>query len=182
VEPDNALKLVYHRPKGKGKGTLTATFPGGDTYTDAVDLADAADRERFIKALCKGLKGIDKKAVAAELESLASEEAEKAAGEGGARRSQSDVLLALAVGAELFHAPGNGDSEAFAAFTINEHKETWAVKSSGFRNWLARLYFLKTGRVPNAQALQDAIGVLAGNAMFAGPDLPGSSRPGLACG
>src|SRR6516162_7085542 len=115
---ESALTLEYQPPKGKGKGTVTARLPGGESYTDRVDLADAADRDRFLKALCKGRKGVAKlkKAVAAELERLAGEAAAKS-GEGG-RRSQADVLLTLAVGLDLFHAPGNGgEGEAFASFT-----------------------------------------------------------------
>jgi len=170
AEEDAGLSLSCLPGKGKAKGTLSATLPGGDGFTDKIDLTDAAERARFVKALCKGRKGIDKKAVAAELERLAGEVAAKA-GEG--RRSQADVLLALAIGLELFHSPGNGgDGEAFASFTVNGHKETWAIRSGGFRSWLARLYHAETGRAPSAQALQDALGVLAGQAQYDGPERP----------
>jgi hypothetical protein len=174
---ESTLALEYQPPKGKGKGTVTARLPGADSYTDRVDLGDAEDQARFLKALCKGRRGVAKmkKAVAAELERLAGEVAAKS-GESGGRRSQADVLLALAVGAELFHAPGNGDCEAFATFSISGHKETWPIKSKGFRSWLARLYHLETGRAANAQALQDALGALAGKAMFDGPEFPFALR------
>ncbi len=173
ADQDAELSLSYLPGKGKNKGTLSAALPNGDGFTDKIDLADAAERVRFVKALCKGRKGIDRKAVAAELERLAGEVAAKAGESGEGRRSQADVLLALAVGLDLFHAPGNGgDGEAFASFTSNGHKETWAIRSGGFRSWLARLYHAETGRVPCAQALQDTLGVLAGKAQYDGPERP----------
>ena len=42
-------------------------------------------------------------------------------------------------------------------------------RPAGFRRWLARRYFDAEGKAPTAQALADAIGVLAGKALFEGP-------------
>jgi hypothetical protein len=171
AEQDSELSLSYQPGTGRAKGTLTAQLPNDDGFTNKIDIADAAERARFVKALCKGRKGIDRKAVAAELDRLAVETAAKA-GEGGAgHRSQADVLLSLAVGLDLFHAPGNGgDGEAFATFAVNGHKETWVIRSGGFRSWLARRYHAETGRAPSAQALEDTLGVLAGQAQYDGPE------------
>ena len=51
--------------------------------------------------------------------------------------TQADILIDLAGGAELFHAP---DGTAFADLDINGHRETWPVRSKGFKRWLARQY------------------------------------------
>jgi uncharacterized Ntn-hydrolase superfamily protein len=52
------------------------------------------------------------------------------------RPKQADTLIALSARAEeLFHAP---DGTAFATIPIDDHFETWSVRSRGFRKWLAR--------------------------------------------
>ena len=68
---------------------------------------------------------------------------------------------------ELFHTP---DQQAYATITIDNHRETWPVRSRGFRLWLARKYFEKRGKAPGTQALTDAANVLEGKALFEGPE------------
>lgn len=51
------------------------------------------------------------------------------------------------------------------------HRETWALKSKGFRSWLARRFYQLEERTPATQALQNAIGVLEGKAQYEGPVL-----------
>jgi hypothetical protein len=83
--------------------------------------------------------------------------------------SQADVLVRLAEHAELFHAPG-ADGEAYATLVVGKHRETWRVASKGFRQWLGRLFYVQTKKAPSAQALQDAINVIIGKAIFTGPE------------
>jgi hypothetical protein len=40
--------------------------------------------------------------------------------------------------AELFHGP---DGTGFADLGINGHRETWPIRSKGFRRWLVRQFF-----------------------------------------
>ena len=40
------------------------------------------------------------------------------------RSCQADKLVALAGDVELFHTPGGHDSEAFATFNVDGHRET----------------------------------------------------------
>jgi len=54
----------------------------------------------------------------------------------------------------LFHTP---DSNPYATVRVANHFETWAVKSSGFRRWLAREYYLKFQQAASGQALRDAL-------------------------
>lgn len=94
------------------------------------------------------------------------------------RPSQADLLvtLALAAKAELFHTAGGNDAESFATVTVGGHRETMPVSGRAFRLWLGKLYYEEAGRTPNAQALQDAINVLAGRAKFDGPEYPVAVR------
>jgi hypothetical protein len=73
---------------------------------------------------------------------------------GGRGPSQADILLQLAQTAELFHHP---DGTGFADLVINGHRETWPIRSKGFRRWLARSFFEATAGAPNSEALQSAL-------------------------
>jgi hypothetical protein len=63
---------------------------------------------------------------------------------------QADTLVTLAARAEeLFHAP---DGTAFARIPVDDHLETWPVRSKGFRRWLSREFFNETKSAANSDA------------------------------
>lgn len=80
-------------------------------------------------------------------------------------RSQATRLVELAENAELFAAP---DGDTFASVANGDHSETWSLRSSGFKNWLARRYYETHGDAPSATTLKDALGVLEGKALYEG--------------
>ncbi len=92
-----------------------------------------------------------------------------AQGQATAHPSQSTRLVTLATnaGVELFHTP---ESDAYATIEVDGHKETWPLKVKGFRRWLARLFYEEEDKAPGSQALQDALGVLEGKALYDGPE------------
>ena len=69
--------------------------------------------------------------------------AEESGDVGGRGPTQADILIDLAQTAELFHAP---DGTGFADLDVNGHRETWPIRSKGFRRWLARCFFEATER------------------------------------
>ena len=89
------------------------------------------------------------------------------------RASQADKLIALAESAELFHT---SDGVGFGDIDIDGHRETWPLKSTGFRQWLLRSYFEETKGAPNREALASAIAVLEARARFDGPTQDVSMR------
>ena len=93
----------------------------------------------------------------------------EASGDGGGGRgpSQADILINIAQAAELFHTP---DRVGFADLNIDGHRETWPIRSKGFKHWLAYLYFEQTGGAPNSEALQSALGVIEARARFNAPE------------
>ncbi len=93
--------------------------------------------------------------------------ADSADGADHRRRTQSDVLVKLAQGAELFREP---EGKAFADLEINGHRETCPVRSTGFRQWLTRGFYVETQGAPNADALQSAIGVIEAQARYDSPE------------
>ena len=63
-------------------------------------------------------------------------------GGGGRGPTQADILTDLAGTAELFHT---ADGTAFADLYINGHRETWPVRTMGFKRWLAWQFYETTG-------------------------------------
>lgn len=90
-------------------------------------------------------------------------------GDGGRGPTQADILIDLAGAAELFHS---ADGTALADLTINDHRETWPVRTKGFRRWLARQFYEQTGGAPSSEALQSALNVIEAKAHFDGPERP----------
>src|SRR5262249_34937630 len=74
-----------------------------------------------------------------------------------------------------FHAP---DGTGFATIPINDHIETWPIRSRGFKRWLARQYFAETASAPNSDAIQAALNVIEAKAHFEGRERPVFVRVG----
>ena len=84
-------------------------------------------------------------------------------------QSQATKLVQLAGerGGKLFH---DVEGTTFASVPVEGHRETWPIRNRGFRDWLARAYYVKHRRAPNTQSLNDALGVLEGEARYGGPE------------
>lgn len=83
--------------------------------------------------------------------------------------TQAALLTRLAIdeGCLLFH-----DVEGTPYVTVSgadAEARTYKLASKEARLWLMRLYHSAKGQVPRAQAIQDALGVLHGRALFDGP-------------
>ena len=96
-------------------------------------------------------------------------------GDGGRGPTQADILIDLAGAVDLFHS---ADGTALADILINEHRETWPVRTKGFRRWLARQFYEQTGGAPSSEALQSALNVIEAKAHFDGPERPVFIRVG----
>ncbi|MCK1407115.1 hypothetical protein IVB48_17430 [Bradyrhizobium sp. 76] len=84
-----------------------------------------------------------------------------------ARRTQANILLELAQSAKLFHAP---DGTGFADLDINRHRETWPIRSRGFRRWLTRRFFEQEAGAPSSEALKSALNLIEAKADFDAPE------------
>ena len=87
---------------------------------------------------------------------------------GGRRPRQADILIGLTASAGLLHAP---DGTGYADLEINGHRETWPIRSKGFKRWLARRFFVETGGAPNSEALRSALNVIEARAHFDAPQM-----------
>ncbi len=90
-----------------------------------------------------------------------------AAGRGGPSVATRIVELVAAAGADLWHTP---EGVSYATFAVADHLETHPLRLGGFRRWAERLYYAETGRAAGSQAMQDALGVLEGRALYDGPE------------
>ena len=86
---------------------------------------------------------------------------------GGRGRAQAEILIELAQTAELFRTP---DNNGYADLEINGHRETWPIRSKGFRRWLASRYFKTTRGAPSSEALQSALDMIEAKAQFDAPE------------
>jgi hypothetical protein len=81
------------------------------------------------------------------------------------RDSQATKLVSIADRAELFHSP---EGTAFATVMVENHLETWPVKSKGFRQYLCHELYRAEKIAPRMQSLGEALGVIAAKACFDG--------------
>jgi hypothetical protein len=93
--------------------------------------------------------------------------AEESGDTGGRGPTQADILIDLAQAAELFHT---ADGTGFVDLDVNGHRETWPIRSKGFRRWLARQFFEKTDGAASSEALQSALNVIEAKAHFDAPE------------
>ncbi len=146
------------------------TNPGAPFERDVLECLAALkydDPARF-EVLRKALKDAECRVTALD-EAIAARDAiaeNGGCGRGGGLK-QADILIKLAESAELFHAP---DKTGFADLVVNGHRETWPIRSKGFRFWLGRGFYEETQGAPNSEALQSALNVIEAKAHFDGPE------------
>lgn len=143
-----------------------ATDPGAPFADEALAMLASlkkSDRAAFETARAR-LKATDCRVAALDV-AIAEAAGESAATAGGG--SQAQLLIDLAGTAALFHAP---DKTCFADLAVAGHRETWLIRGRGFRQWLSRGFYDKTGGAPGSEALQGALNVIEAKALFEGPE------------
>jgi hypothetical protein len=90
--------------------------------------------------------------------------------DGDPKITQAQILCDITTGddVKLFHS---SESTAFADLMIDGHRETWPVKSAGFRRWLRLAYYKRLGGVPNSDAMSSAMGLIEAKAQFERPTI-----------
>jgi hypothetical protein len=156
-----------HSTGGVVKATVTVRDADSILFRDSLNLTSAKTREDFIRTLERKEIALDERAL------IALEEATRTPTTtenlDRQRLSQATQLVTLAASAELFHT---ADGEGYATVPVGHHRETYALRNRTFRRWLSRLFYQDVGTSPSAQAIQDALGVFEGQALFDGPEVP----------
>ncbi|MEX2172073.1 MAG: ATP-binding protein [Pirellulales bacterium] len=83
------------------------------------------------------------------------------------RKNQATQLMELAEGVELFHDPGQ---VAYARISGDGHYEVVKLRTAAFRRWLAAAFYHVAGHAPSEGAIENALQVLEGNALYKGPE------------
>jgi energy-coupling factor transporter ATP-binding protein EcfA2 len=93
----------------------------------------------------------------------------------GDLQSQATQLVDLIQSSplRLFHTP---QRVAYVRLEIEESPQILRVRSQAFRDWLARHFYYRHQKVPRSQALQDALGVIEGIALFEGNEFQVHTR------
>jgi hypothetical protein len=169
IEPENLVAAAIEaaediRDPLEGIVEKTATDPGAPFVPDALEQLRALKEDD--RAAFEALRAQLKKAGCrvTELDQAIAGERGDAGGRGP---KQADILIGLAQSAKLFHS---ADGTGFADLDINGHRETWPIRSKGFRRWLARRFFEAMAGAPSSEALQSALNVIEAKAHFDAPE------------
>jgi hypothetical protein len=135
------------------------------------DISDAHLNGEDIPALLEKLKA-KARPVASEADDPKKKEGSP---EQDKKPTQAEILIKLASHGEFFH---DCHKSGFLSLQNEDIHATYPIRSTDFRLWLRRAYFQQTGKAPNAQALNDALGVIEARALFDGPTRPVFVRVG----
>lgn len=145
-------------------------------FKDPNDILKSIDGEHIIEAMIRNAKQPNKANAKTDpvncdskTDPVNRKEAQSPQVEGIKKKpSHADLLTEIAVGeCELFHDPS---LEGYASFAVAGHRETWPLRSRGFKRWVFRRFYEEHGRSPRDQALKDALGALEGKAIYDGPE------------
>jgi hypothetical protein len=130
-----------------------------DKDTDFNDLARLANIEVVKKQIAE--------AKAPALERPTDEEDEEVVGTAAkddSPKKQADILIDIArEEATVFRTP---DRVAYVDLEVDGHRETWPVRSDGFKHWLRHRYYEEQESAPAKDALQQAIEQVESDALF----------------
>jgi len=117
-------------------------------------------------------KPIDVDAIIAEVNARHAAESKPRddAGADSGKLKQADQLINLVISAaESFHSP---DHIGYANLAVDDHRETWSIRSKAFKRWLVRRFYAATKSAPNSEAVQSALTVIEAKAQFDAPEHP----------
>jgi DNA polymerase I-like protein with 3'-5' exonuclease and polymerase domains len=184
-------------PEGTGLKAHAELWNGAPLAGDDIDLGKSASRKRLIitarekyelsdeaaGALDSALGRLGTAAEAHYVEQRRARAEARANGdealaedddEDGGTESQATQLVQMAESWELFHTP---DQEAYVTFPGPDGQlETAKVNTKPTRQRLAHAYYDHYQHTPRSQALQDALGVLAGHALYKGHEIAVHTR------
>ena len=163
---------------GKPQRAVVAFF-AGQRFQDQFNVGSSNSRRRFFTKLGQraGFQAAELEAVleerlvelAEKADAQAEADADDATSGDGARKNQATRIMELAACAELWHSPAG---DAYATIPVGDHLEHHRLSTRDFKRWLARQYYRAEGTAPGSQAVQDALTVLEGKALYDGMEHP----------
>lgn len=161
-------------PSGRQPQRRIVAIRGDLDHRDRINTDSSTSRERFVKKLAAKI-GIERDTLAPLIESqlakLADEIDEKnsalPARAEDAAQSQATLAVNMAADWELWHTPSK---EAYATIVVDDHKETWPVKSQTFKRFVAKQFFDEHAKAMNSDAQAAALNLLEAKALFEGEE------------
>ena len=155
-------------------GKVQAIFPlwVPKDYKDVTEWAEAGGTAQDFQHLLdkaessQSMEQDDARDNAGNAESQTPESEEETSKENESQATQL-VNLVLNEECELFH---DDEQRAYASMHVGEHIATWPIRRKGFKQWLKHRYFIEYDKSPSSQAIQDALGVLEGRALYEGKE------------
>ncbi len=85
----------------------------------------------------------------------------------GKKQTQGERLHETVAQADvdLFH---DAEHRAYATFEVGGHRETWPIRSTGFRRYVSWLFYQQEAKAPRAADVADFLATLEGQAQFDG--------------
>jgi hypothetical protein len=80
-----------------------------------------------------------------------------------AGKKQSDLLIELAAAASLFRSPDGG---TWADVLVKGHRETWLIRSAGFKGWLRYRFWQENNTSPSPEAIEVCLSHVEARALF----------------
>jgi hypothetical protein len=170
--PEGEPLTIQVWPAGKESQRLVEVRRGEFKFRDRVSTDSSISRDRFAKKLATKI-GIEFDKLAplleAELTKLgdAVDERDRPRGErcGDDEQSQATAAVSMASEWDLWHTPGK---DGYATVLVDDHQETWLIRSQTFKRLVAKRFFDQTGTAMNSDALGSAINLLEAKALFEG--------------
>ena len=174
--PDAAELVIAPRFTGRTYVAVLHVLIGGESaLVHKLDLAKDGARKALVQMVTDRLPGVKASDVEAQLLKLCHDRArwlasaDKAAAERGQEPTLADLLVQIALDeAELLH---DSAQRAYATLQVDEHFETWPVRSKGFRLWLRRRLREEHDKSAYSEALQSALEEVESAALFDAPEI-----------
>jgi len=172
---DNGELVIEPRFTGRTYvAVLRVLVRGESAFVDKVDLAKDGAREHFVRQVAGQLPGVDPGEVETQLlrlcdaRSATLQTADELAAEGGQEPTVADALVQITFAeAKLCH---DEDFNAYASIEVDDHAETWPVRSKGFRLWLRRRLREEQNKSAHSEAVSTAIEEIESKAYFDAPE------------
>jgi DNA polymerase I-like protein with 3'-5' exonuclease and polymerase domains len=167
---DGAVTLEIE-PSGRAAQFVTVRNGIGVLHNGKVRLARLNERAEFISSI-DHLSADERAQVGRELAQMLDRlrRVQEVSEPEDSQEKESAATRLVRIAREETQLVRNADGEGFAVMTVAGHKETWSLRSKGFRRWLAHRFYELTEKSPGSQAIHDALGVIEGLAVYSGPE------------
>lgn len=83
------------------------------------------------------------------------------------KQTQAEILAEVAEGVDLFH---DDEDIAYGKIQVGEHRECYRVRSKAMRDYLTHGFYLREGKPPNSESLNQSLGLLEAKARWDHPN------------